>query len=355
MNKFIYNSSGNAINLSAIGYNSTQNNNLLPEGTIVNFKRGEDNNAFETQGEYLYKIESVEIQDTRYPNTGEFSNYSIKLSLQDKQSCNDREFTCNMGNYINTEGLTDSRDILGVNGYHNFGIPYFINNGEMNRVSEMNENKRKKEDLLAWNEQLDANQKQILNWYSYPNNKKPNTNAFGIDCSGLVINCLLWPDNEVFTTKFEPKGNLSLSNTNAITIGNHYSRKITTKENSSLNSYLTKGDIIYSRYHIVTCIEGELNDTFKNQYVAHTKLNNNDRYINVIHNYGPYDNKSIKVEPLISGNQYTKNTKSYTLKTLRGPFKHCGDIMIVDSNYTNSLTGDKAFLGRIYLWSKYEN
>lgn len=40
MNKFIYNSSGNAINLSAIGYNSTQNNNLLPEGTIVNFKRG---------------------------------------------------------------------------------------------------------------------------------------------------------------------------------------------------------------------------------------------------------------------------------------------------------------------------
>ena len=353
MNKCIYNN--NAINLATIGYNSTQNNNSLPVGTIVTFKQGEDENAFNTQGENFYKIESVTIQGTRYPSNGEFSNYKIKLSLADKKLCNDREYTCNMGNYIDTTGLSDSRDILGVNGYNNYGIPYFINDGKMNRVSETNTNKRKKSELLAWNEQLDTNQEQIKNWYSYPNNKKPNTNAFGIDCSGLVINCLLWPDNDTFSTKFEPKGNTALSNTSAVTIGNNYSRKITTKENTSLYSYLTKGDIIYSPFHIVTCIEGGLYNDFFNQYVSNTKLNNDDRYINVIHNYGPYQNKNIKVEPQISQNKYTNNTKSYTLKTLRGPFKHCGDIMLVDSDYNGDFTWDKAYLGRIYLWSKYEN
>ena len=116
-----------------------------------------------------------------------------------------------------------------------------------------------------------------------------------------------------------------------------------------------KGDIIYSPFHIVTCIEGGLYNDFFNQYVSNTKLNNDDRYINVIHNYGPYQNKNIKVEPQISQNKYTNNTKSYTLKTLRGPFKHCGDIMLVDSDYNGDFTWDKAYLGRIYLWSKYEN
>ena len=78
MNKCIYNNN-NAINLATIGYNSTQNNNSLPVGTIVTFKQGEDENAFNTQGENFYKIESVTIQGTRYPSNGEFSNYKIKL------------------------------------------------------------------------------------------------------------------------------------------------------------------------------------------------------------------------------------------------------------------------------------
>lgn len=351
--KLYYGESPSELQLLSIFPNGIFNNNTLPLNAEIEFHIGADKHAFDN-GMYRYKVESVKISG----QTEKFSledNITIPLSNSDKQLCNDRANLCNIGNYKSTAELSTVRDKTGVNGYNNFGIPYFINNTDMQVVSEMDQNKRTKKELLEWNEQIDEDGEIIKNWYKYPNQKKPNTNAFGIDCSGLVLNCLLWPEDATFTTKFEPKTIGVLSNILARNIGIWYSRKITNKENFYQKSYLSRGDIVYTKTHIATCVEGLLNNNFKNNYVSLSELDYNNRYFTVIHSYGDYEKKAIRVDPIVNGKIYTNNTKSFILKTLSGPFKHCGNIDIKDSEFTGDFTGQTAFLGRIYLWSNYEN
>lgn len=309
MNKFIYDSNNNAINLSTIGYNSTQNNNLLPTGTIVNFKRGKDEKAFDTAGEYFYRIESVEIQGTRYPSNGEFSNYSIKLSLQDKQACNDIQENSNIGNYNDTSY-----------NYGNYGIPYYMNGMDSDNNAQCA--KLTKTQLLSWNESKN-------NWYSYTN--KPNTGSFGIDCSGFIINSMTGiasNKNHYFTT--------STLDISASTIGNKNCKQISIDENFDDTSFLTKNDIVFSSNHIAFCTDGQLSDNFSNSYVSLAQLKDNNRQFNICHNYG---------EEFIFAQ--SKVHDLYSMKTIEGPFKHWG-VKLKNLAISKSI----AHIGRIYLWKK---
>ena len=309
MNKFIYDSNNNAINLSTIGYNSTQNNNLLPTGTIVNFKRGKDEKAFDTAGEYFYRIESVEIQGTRYPSNGEFSNYSIKLSLQDKQACNDIQENSNIGNYNDTSY-----------NYGNYGIPYYMNGMDSDNNAQCA--KLTKTQLLSWNESKN-------NWYSYTN--KPNTGSFGIDCSGFIINSMTGiasNKNHYFTT--------STLDISASTIGNKNCKQISIDENFDETSFLTKNDIVFSSNHIAFCTDGQLSDNFSNSYVSLAQLKDNNRQFNICHNYG---------EEFIFAQSQVYDL--YSMKTIEGPFKHWG-IKLKNLAISKSI----AHIGRIYLWKK---
>lgn len=313
MNKFIYNSNNNAINLSDIGYNSTQGNNLLPVGTIVTFKSGKDEYAFALTGENYYQIESVTIQGTRYPSFGEFSNYSIKLSLDDKKSCDDIQEDSNKGNYNNT-----SYD------YENYGIPYYMNgmDAENNdKCTKLTKNK-----LLNWNESEN-------NWYSYK--KKPNTGSFGIDCSGLIINSITGIDsskNHYFTVP-----DLDID---AFTIGNSYCRKLPITNNDRNYSFLTKNDIVFSRKHIAFCFDGIIKENFNNEYILTTQLSYANRQFNICHNYGM---QHITIE---TGQQ---NGNLYSMKTICGQFRHW-NAEIQDATITNSTSVLKTNIVRIYLW-----
>ena len=317
--KYLYiGKTNNLYSLASLGWSDSQGNNKLPVGSVVNFKEGMDKDAFEKTGENYYEIESVTIQGTSYTvGNGIF----IKLSLQDKQSCNDSVNPCNFGNYNGTEF-----------DYGNYGIPYYIHSyKDMPRWRGIRTTKMDKYELLDWGKNEDKN-----NWYSYI--RKPNTEDFGIDCSGFVVNAITGIENL--------KGHsLSTSNLDisAQSIGTEYCRKLPISENYGFNSYLTKNDIVYSKGHIAFCTDGTVDKNFDNKYVLKVHITS-DRQFNICHNYG--------TEYIYIDSNENINSKSekdfnlYALKNIRGYFRHWG-INIEDKVITYSV----ANIGRIYLWN----
>lgn len=192
ISKYLYKNQS-VVNLANEFSDSNINGNILPEGTIVKFHPEKDNNAFAMDGTTnFYKVSSVTIPGQLEKSYTINEKVCIKLSYEDKKNCNDKDIDCilfNLGNYTSTEGLTDQRDIDAVSGYNNFGIPYFINNGNMSKIDNSKGAKLSKTVLFNWKEDEKFGTNEIKNWYSYE--KKPNTEQFGIDCSGLVLNCLL--------------------------------------------------------------------------------------------------------------------------------------------------------------------
>ena len=308
MNKYIYNSGNNVINLSAIGYTSVQGNNKLPTGTIVTFKKGKDENAFKKEGEDLYEIESVTIQGKRYPSTGEFSNYKINLSLDDKKLCDDTGSPSNFGNYDGTSYT-----------YGNYGIPYYIHiTSEMPRWGTRS-TKMKKSELMSWNENEN-------NWYSY--NAKPNTEQFGIDCSGFIIDAITSigsNNNHYFTT--------STLDISARDIGTTYCRKLPIINNYNTSSFLSSNDIVYTTKHIAFCIDGSVVNDFNNTYIPKNSITN--RQFNICHNYG--------MEFIYDGN---KNSNLFPIKNIQGIFRHWGVTISAEA-----ISKSIANLGRLYLWA----
>lgn len=308
MNKCIYNSGNNVINLSAIGYTSVQGNNKLPTGTIVTFKKGKDENAFKKEGEDLYEIESVTIQGTRYPSTGEFSNYKIFLSLDDKKLCDDTGSPSNFGNYDGTSYT-----------YGNYGIPYYIHiTSEMPRWGTRS-TKMEKSELMSWNENEN-------NWYSY--NAKPNTEQFGIDCSGFIIDAITSigsNNNHYFTT--------STLDISARDIGTTYCRKLPIINNYNTSSFLSSNDIVYTTKHIAFCIDGSVVNDFNNTYIPKNSITN--RQFNICHNYG--------MEFIYDGN---KNSNLFPMKNIQGIFRHWGVTISAEA-----ISKSIANLGRLYLWA----
>lgn len=325
MNKYLYSGSGdNKIIYSLSNIQNLTNppeNNILPSGWVINFKIGKDEFAFEKEAEKFYEIESVKIQNTIYSvENGIF----IKLSLADKKKCDDRtNAPYNMGNYNGTSY-----------NYGNYGIPYYINTSDMKRWGN-DKPKMSKSQLLSWNEQTDNNG-QIKNWYSY--NAKPNTEDFGIDCSGFVINAITGissDKNHYFST--------SDLDIRALSFGKTYCRKLPISENFGSNTFLTKNDIVYTSAHIAFCFEGQIYSNFNITYISKTQISENNRNFIICHNYGIdyiWDPNYIPV---------FKNGDLYSRKTLQGRFRHWG--AKIKSNTPNDNDGGGiANLGRFYLW-----
>lgn len=175
-----------------------------------------------------------------------------------------------------------------------------------------------KKELFSWNETKD-------NWFFYA--RKPNTEDFGIDCSGLVLNSLLSivPNGRIdFESIKTGKQKLDISAT--MMGGQDNSRQISNVDMDNINTYIQKGDVVYKpSKHIGICVEGYLSYKYDNTYV--TVENKNSLYFNTIHNYGT---ESVRVQ---NNNNYTK---SFFYKTIQGPVKHWN---LQNISYS-----------RIYLW-----
>lgn len=325
---------GQIVNL-ANEFQGYTGNNMLPIGTVIKFYAGKDEHAFDfTEKENAYRVRSIKIPNYSEKNYLDTETHCyIKLNYADKKKCNDKDPECetlNLGNYTSTTGLSDSRDVEAVSGYNNFGIPYWVNQKSMKKVVSSVNSKMTKTDLFNWAEDQLTGPNERKNWYSYE--KKPNTEAFGIDCSGLVLNSIL----EIFKgSVMRFSSSSALNNVRAYDFGSIYCRNFNTDENSSGNSYLTLGDIIYTDSHIGVGSDGEVRDDYKNSYVSKSKFTT--RYYNAIHNYGhiPTPGKNCAIYTSKDG----KYENLFSCKTICGPVRHWG-IPQKDINF-----------GRIYIWT----
>lgn len=317
MTKKLYVGRSNQVkNLAEIGITTTQNN-ILPTSAIVNFAKGKDENAFKKQGEDYYQVESITYNGVHEVG----NNIYIRLSLEDKKLCLDDTINSNKGNYAGSS----------YNDYQNYGIPYYIHDyDEMSRWelnSDSNDTKKlEKEVLLNWNE-TDKH-----NWYSY--SAKPNTEDFGIDCSGLIFNALTKFAGNDIKFKFTATRD-DLSNTGACFFGNNNCRKLPLEFNIGTASFLTKGDVIFSSNHIVACKKGSLSSNFSNEYVSKSVITGNRKF-EIVHNYG--------LEYIFTGE---KDHNLFALKTLQGDFRHWG-VAMTDKDTIEDKSHSK--MGRIYLW-----
>ncbi len=293
-------------------------NNILPKNSVVEFHPGKDNHCFNTTSENYYKVSSITIPKYGTKTFTESENICIKLSNKDKQLCFDIKYNCNRGNYTSTVEVTDTKDIVGINNYGNYGIPYYMNGMDSQNNAECA--KLTKTQLLNWNE-------NATNWYSYV--KKPNTGSFGIDCSGLVVNSLLSiKDNPNSVIKFYSTASAARElDVNANTMGgNTNCRQIANNLNFGNNTIIQQSDVVYISTHIGICNEGNIVNNFENNYISST--NKQNRYFNVIHNYGG------------TNVRLTDNTfcsKCFFYKTIEGPANHWN---------VNNLN-----FSRIYLWN----
>lgn len=340
--KYLYVGEGTSIKTLSSLFQGYTGNNILPQNAVIEFFQGKDEHCFNTTSENFYKVSSITIPNYGSKNFTKSDNIFIKLSYEDKKLCLDINNACNRGDYTSTTGVTDVRDVTGINNYNNYGLPYFMfgamqkwNTGQ-NQISA----KMTKAQLFSWSETKN-------NWYSYE--LKPNTEYFGIDCSGLVVNSLLSikddPDSVIkFYSTLSAGKELDVK---ATMLGTNDSRKITNSENFEGNSFLVAGDIVTTDTHIVVCNQGNLNGSFENLYVSKNSLNDNNRYFEVIHNYG---DEYIRIKPDTNGIA-TKYNNLFCHKTISGPFKHCGNLKIQDENGTYSSDHRNALLGRIYLWN----
>nr|MCR5437338.1 hypothetical protein [Treponema sp.] len=309
------------------GYNG---GNQLPEGTEIRFAQGKDEYAFDTTAEHYYRIRSVDVPGYHVKPLPADKSICVKLSFEDKRSCDDR-INYNYSDYINPTDikLTDLRDRAAVLNYNNHGIPYFmfgvmdtfVTNGKKTRG-----NKMRKKELFSWKEEAN-------NWYSYE--AKPNTQDFGIDCSGLVVNSLLGiKDVSGSVIKFYSTVSSDELDINASMMGGlDNSRQITVVDNKLSNSFVQEGDIVYAvgKYkHIGVCNEGNVVRTFNNTYAQTEIIAGEEKinlYSNVIHNYG---------ESFVRVTNKKKVTSSFYCKTLNGPIYHWSI--------------DNLLYSRIYLW-----
>lgn len=340
--KYLYVGEGTSIKTLSSLFQGYTGNNILPQNAVIEFFQGKDEHCFNTTSENFYRVSSITIPNYGSKNFTKSDNIFIKLSYEDKKLCLDINNACNRGDYTSTTGVTDVRDVTGINNYNNYGLPYFMfgamqkwNTGQ-NQISA----KMTKAQLFSWSETKN-------NWYSYE--LKPNTEYFGIDCSGLVVNSLLSikddPDSVIkFYSTLSAGKELDVK---ATMLGTNDSRKITNSENFEGNSFLVAGDIVTTDTHIVVCNQGNLNGSFENLYVSKNSLNDNNRYFEVIHNYG---DEYIRIKPDTNGIA-TKYNNLFCHKTISGPFKHCGNLKIQDENGTYSSDHRNALLGRIYLWN----
>jgi hypothetical protein len=301
--------------------------NYLPTGTKIKFYPGADEHDREEEA-YRYSIASLLIpahpiktflKDTAF----------VPLTRKQKMMCNDKDYKENYGNYIDTNGASDPRDIAALVAYgKSFGVPYYM--------SEFN-NTGGKDTYFTFESRLE---KIPDNWYSYADTQKTKPSApsnpdggdvpgIGLDCSGLIMNCLL--DTTVSEkTFFEELHNKRSIGEKAQHIGIERTRKIDIHIASDpAHSIIQAGDMIYSLYHIAMCAIDQKDYVSKEEIAS--------RYFSIIHNYGE--------SQIFITNKNTNFEGGHFHRTLKGPFKHCGI-----SATNNQISETNSNIGRIYLW-----
>ncbi|MDR3172827.1 MAG: hypothetical protein LBU19_01135 [Treponema sp.] len=213
----------------------------------------------------------------------------------------------------------DSRDVAAINSYEeNNGVPYKY--GQKKSLADFN-----------------VLQQLPPNWNSYDANRKPCTDI-GLDCSGLVMNCLLDTEDESGNKSFVDTnvirnnvnyGKLRAFGENASRIGECRVRKIPLDIRTNNDTLVQIADLLFSNDHIAICLN---NFSFNEQADLNSCLTTNEideRYFKIIHSYG--GNSIIGVNGPING---------FFKKTLFGPFRH----------WNVSLNNIACNVGRIYLW-----
>jgi hypothetical protein len=312
----------------------------LQSGTIITFKKGSDEYDYETTGSRRYQVEAI-----RLPNQTSLSavigEWYVPLTYTYKRNCRDKEYEQNFCNYAEQQSGLTSDDSSAIEQYRtHYGVPYYMSPGE---GDEFKGNYGGKEELRTFNERLNNNA-TYDNWYSYPDNIRVKPNAptgyesggtrdiegLGLDCSGLIINCLLdiHLQNIGRTIFFADPNGLRGYGQRAPNIGRERSRKIDINIMNDSNTLVQAGDILYSNGHIaIITIDRDNIDLDRHLTDSEKK----SRYFTIIHNYG---GKQI----------YLGNNVPFDLgffqKTLKGPFRHWG--VLLDNNLASA--------GRIYLW-----
>jgi hypothetical protein len=214
-------------------------------------------------------------------------------------------------------GITDrDREALEAYGTQN-GVPYFETT----------------EDGTAWGGKCSydtiktALQTCPANWNLYPDGSKPcrptgykNTaetgeKGVGLDCSGLVTNCLR-------DTLSEDGGGQAFFNApagfeeQAFPLGSTRARAIPLDLRAGDNgtdTLIQSGDLIYTKTHITLCAVSPETHVTASQVTPNA---GDYRYFTIIHNYGE--------EGLHLNLSTTLFTNGFFKKTLKGPFRHWG-------------------------------
>jgi hypothetical protein len=337
----------------------------LPEGTVVSFYSGADGFDSDTTGGHPYQVKQVKIppfksvikikmpvQETKkYGETGNNRAW-IKLGYAEKKLCDDSKFAQNYSTYVDETKLAglSAEDRKSVSQYmQSNGVPYYISEGGSSGG---------KYQYSVFEEHLGTVPK---NWYLYADSPaaKPNCprsgsdiHGIGLDCSGLVMNCLL--DTKVNGRKFfkENSENTRSYGQSAARIGKNQTKiipqNILTAEDDTL---LQKGEILYSSDHIMVLSQEKT--------VTQTQLLST-RNFNIIHNYGQFANPKKNKQ---TGEKYWKDKRSYIwidlasepfssgffMKTLEGRFRNAG-LKIDNSKEFNDDEPGITHTGRLYLW-----
>jgi hypothetical protein len=354
MNLLVYNleTGGTTVQVGNVAAGS-----FLPENAEITFTSEYDKNC---EGTIRYKVESIKIGIQEHKPQGNNTWY-VPLTYDIKKKCKDNEgYPQNYCDYMDLPQPTSNnqKDIDALNYYKNHnGVPYYISNPDVTGTGG-------KVTYNIFKERL--NIENILNWYSYnddlsskpnsPTTPKLNSNVkggVGLDCSGLIMNCLLdiryngnnnnnYNDNNRFFKGIskEKEDGYRTNGENAYDLGSERARLIPLDDiyKNGDDLLVQAGDLIYSQTinnsgrHIALCVidSGET-PNLDNHLTINQK---EEKYFYIIHNYG-----GTKI--------YTNNgefSDGFFCKTLKGPFHHWGVALDNEDGWLHSL------VGRIYLW-----
>jgi hypothetical protein len=318
---------------------------FLPENAEITFTSGHDKNC---EGTDRYGVERIKIGIWEHKPQANKTWY-IPLTYDIKKKCMDnKDYAQNYCDYIGTipQDMTKA-DEKALKEYK-YGVPYYISNPDVTGTGG-------KVTYNIFNERL--NVKNILNWYSYDDSKpskpnsptEPNPNikgGIGLDCSGLIMNCLLdirynRNDSGEFFVEIPLKnGNSYRSNgENVEKMGPTRTRLIPHTLVNNENTLIQSADLIYvteGNPHIALCAIPHDKYVHNNQ-IPTADIEQGD--FRIIHNYGGSFIKYVTngTQPIL------KNfNEGFFMRTLSGPFRHWG------ANFGSGNTNAKA--GRIYLW-----
>jgi hypothetical protein len=345
--------------ISTVQVGSVPAGTPLPAGAVVRFAAGPD--ATIESDEHRYEVTSIEINDQSHsPETG---RWFILLTLALKQACRDNENSVNFNDYVDLSSAAfqalDQRDreALARYGRQN-GVPYFI--------TEPGGRWGGKLAYDVFDRRLNVD---VINWYSYRDGNetrdrsgqvpaRPNSptaleaspfRGVGLDCSGLIANCLLDITNTTHVVNsengqpfFAPPSNVRRAafERQAIDIGTYWTRliPIDAANRNGDDLLVQAGDLIYSNTHIAICTIELLSenthpytDIPPNLDTHLTQTQREHEYFSIIHNPGR--------NAIRRHNGASWHNGCFT-KTLEGPFRH----------WDATLNNTDTFVGRIYLW-----